>query len=162
MSNEQWKNSEDIIEMLEALFDYHKFDVLKRVNELQLFYVECCKEHLYLLPQKEFKIALDYAINYLNKGVSADEVSEQNWYTEAAVFGMDYDEEMEQKSIYENISKKLNFSLTDSKKHAVTLAYFIDWVSLYSTSFNGQIPYQYSEFLNKEILRRIIREPFKE
>ena len=162
MNNEQWKNSEDVIEMLEALFDYHKFDVLKRVNELQLFYVECCKEQLYLLPQKEFKIALDYAMNYLNKEVTSAEISEQNWYTEAAVFGMDYDEEMEHRSIYENISKKLNLSLDDSKKYAVTLGYFIDWVSLYATSFNGQIPYQYSELLNKEILQRIIRDPFKE
>ena len=162
MNNEQWENSEDVVEMLEALFDYHKFDVLKRVNELQLFYVECCKEHLHLLPQKEFKIALDYAMNYLNKEVSANEISKQNWYTEAAVFGMDYDEEMEHKIIYENISKKLKISLGDSKKHAVSLGYFIDWASLYSTSFNGQIPYQYSKFLNEKILRRIIRDPFKE
>ena len=162
MNNEQWNNSEDVIEMLEALFDYHKFDVLKRVNELQLFYVECCKEYIYLLPQKEFKIALDYAMKYLSKEVSSSEISEQNWYTEAAVFGMDYDEEMEQRSIYENIAEKLNLSVDDSKKYAVTLGYFIDWTSLYATSWNGKIPYQYSEFLNEEILRKIIKEPFKE
>ena len=162
MDNEQWENSEDAVEMLEALFDYHKLDVLKLVNELQLFYVECCKKHLHLLPQKEFKIALDYAMNYLNKEVSVNEINEQNWYTEAAVFGMDYDDKMQHKSIYGNISKELNISLSDSKKYAVNLGYFIDWVSLYATSFNGQIPYRYSELLNEEILKRIIRNPFKQ
>jgi len=161
MNNEQWKKSEDAIEMLEALFDHHKFDVLKCVNELQLFYVECCKQYLHLLPQKEFKIALDYAIKYLSKEVSFNEISEQNWHTEAAVFRMDYDEEMEQKSIYENISKQLNVSLSDSKKYAVSLGYFIDWASLYATSFNGKIPYQHSEFLNEDILRGLIIAPFK-
>ncbi len=162
MNNKQWKECDNSIDMLEALFDYYEFDILKKVYDLQLFYVECCKSHLDVLPQKEFKIALDYAMQFVRNEISSEEINNQNWYTEAVVFGMDYDEEMEYKSIYISISEKLDLSLNDSKAYAVSLGYFIDWVSLYATSFNGKIPYQYSKFLNEDILRKIIKSPFKE
>ncbi len=50
MNNKQWKSSENVIEMLEALLDYKDFNILKRVNNLQVFYIQCCKDHLHLLP----------------------------------------------------------------------------------------------------------------
>lgn len=102
-------------------------------------------------------------MKFINKEVSSNEISDQNWYTEAAVFGMDYEENSkDNEGIYKEISKKRNLSLEDSRKHAIELGYFIDWTSLYATSFNGQIPYNYSKFLNENLLRKNIIDPFKE
>ena len=161
MNNHEWNSSDNAVDMLISLRSYDEQAFKGHVKELQFFYVECCKAQLYLLPQVEFIKGLELAEAYVNKKVSEKEVSAQNWYTEAAVFGMDYDVDTEKNDgIYKGISKKLKLSFGDSKRYAVHLGYFIDWCTLYAQSFNGHIPEKYSEFLVADILKKHISKPF--
>ncbi|AJQ92890.1 hypothetical protein [Gynuella sunshinyii] len=50
--------------------------------------------------------------------------------------------------IYRNV-----WGLDQARSYAVELGYFIDWASIYATSFNGKIPKKDSEFLDADLLR---------
>lgn len=161
MNNLEWNSCKNALAMLNALreSDEQKFDSFTK--ELQLFYIDCCRAYIGLLPQEYFKIALDTAKSYINGEVSDEQVSHQNWYTESAVFGMVYDEPpFEYRAIYENIAQHLELNFDEARDYAIKLGYFIDWASLYAQSFNGRIPKQYEEFLIPEMLRKYIPKPF--
>ncbi|MDM3870146.1 hypothetical protein QSV34_02125 [Porticoccus sp. W117] len=161
MDNTEWNSTKDVILMLTELKNHNEERFNGYVKDLQLFYIDCCEQKLDLLPQESFKIALRTAESFINGGVTNEQVSHQNWYTEADVFGMDYDEPpFDNREIYENISQKLGLTFDDARDYAVRLGYFIDWSSLYAQSFNGRIPKQHSEFLDSEILKKYIVEPF--
>lgn len=161
MNNQDWNQSNDALAMLIALKNYDEQTFNDYVNELQRFYIDCCNQKLFLLPQVDFRTALSTAEDFLNKSVSNEQVSHQNWYTEAAVFGMDYDEPpYEHAEFYENIAKILNLSFKDARHYAIDLGYFIDWASLYAQSFNGRIPQQHYQFLRADLLRKHLPSPF--
>lgn len=161
MNNQDWELSNDALAMLIALKDYDEQVFSGYINELQRFYIDCCKKKLFLLPQIDFRTALTTAEDFINKLVSSEQVSNQNWYTEAAVFGMDYDEPpFEHIAIYENIAKTLDMSVEDARNFAIGLGYFIDWASLYAQSFSGRIPQQHKKFLSADLLRKHLPSPF--
>ena len=130
--------------------------------ELQLFFIDCCRLYLYLLPHEEFRVALDLAEDYASDQISLDKVREYNWYTESAVFSMDYDIDTEKNlAIYENIQEKLSLqNILDARAFAISLGYFVDWTSMYLSDFAGKTNDKYERFLDADLLRRRIREPF--
>ncbi|MEP0177852.1 MAG: hypothetical protein ABJH28_10895 [Paraglaciecola sp.] len=159
MNNQEWKVSKKAAEMLSALNEEHK---CKFKVELQLFFIDCCKSKLYLLPHDEFKIALDLADKFASGSVSLEKVREYNWYTESAVFSMDYDTDTEKNlKIYNKIKDELGLpNILDARAFAISLGYFIDWSSLYLSDFDGKTPNNYEQFLEAELLRKRIDAPF--
>lgn len=159
MNNQQWNNSESAADMLSALNDALKEECK---TELQLFFIDCCKRYLHLLPHKEFRTALELAEQFSSGLISKQQVSEYNWYTEAAVFSMDYDTDTQKNmEIYKNIEEKLSLpNILDARSFAVSLGYFIDWTSLYLSDFDGKTNNDYARFWDAALLRKRIHEPF--
>jgi hypothetical protein len=159
MNNQQWSNSESAVEMLSALTDEekHKFKI-----ELQLYFIDCCKYYLHLLPHKEFRVALELAEQFSSGLITAEKVRDYNWYTESAVFSMDYDTDTNRNmEIYTNIEEKLSLpNILDARAFAVSLGYFIDWTSLYLSDFDGKTNNEHEQFWDANMLRKRIHEPF--
>jgi hypothetical protein len=120
MNNQQWSSSDSAVEMLSALNDEQrqKFKV-----ELQLFFIDCCRAYLHLLPHSEFRVALELAENYSSDLIPVEKVREYNWYTESAVFSMDYDTDTDKNlDIYKNIEEKLSLpNILDARAFAISL-----------------------------------------
>ena len=159
MNNKQWSNSESAVEMLSALNDElrNKFKI-----ELQLYFINCCKHYLHLLPHEEFLVALELAEQFSSGLISVEKVRDYNWHTESAVFSMDYDTDTDRNmKIYTNIEEKLNFpNILDARSFAILLGYFIDWTSLYLSDFNGKTNNNYERFWDANMLRKRIHKPF--
>ena len=104
MNNSQWSNSQSATKMLAGLSDQSR---KKHKVELQLFFIDCCNSYLHLLPHKEFREALNLAEKYAADLIPVEKVREYNWYTESAVFSMDYDTDTDKNlGIYENIENE--------------------------------------------------------
>jgi len=159
MNNQQWSNSESAVEMLSALTDElkQKFKI-----ELQLYFIDCCKHYLHLLPHEEFRVALDLAEQFSSGLIPVEKVRDYNWYTESAVFSMDYDiDTAKSMEIYTNIQDKLSlFNILDARAFAISLGYFIDWTSLYLSDFDGKTNNEYKQFWDPNMLRKRIEKPF--
>jgi len=161
MSADTWLSSNNALEMLESYKAYDEKCFLNTVNQLQVYYILCCKKQLSLLPQREFQEGLESAEKFVRNEISKEELNRQNWKTEGAVFGMDYDTSSEiNDSIYKNIAISKEITEEEAKNFAVSYGYFIDWTMLYACSFNGRIPYKYELFLDADILRESIKCPF--
>jgi len=157
MKFEDWSTSKDAVEMLRYLKAESEVRYLKNTKILQLYYIKCCRERLFLLKSKEFKRGLDIAEDYVFNRATLKQVYDQNWATEGAVFGIEYNtypnenlESLFKIRLYQNLDHEA------AHRYAINLGYFIDWVMLYATDFNGEIPEGYQEFLSADILRTSI------
>ncbi len=160
MTNEDWNRSDNPIEMLEALKSYSAPDFIGRIKLLQTFYIECCRKYLSLWPDSDFIAALDFAENHSSEH-NKEELKKHDYNVEGSIFALQYNPETEtSQKIINHICKLTNLSKDESFDYAVSFGYFVDWVLLYRGSWNGKIPVEYAHFLDANILRKHIKQPF--
>ena len=160
MTNEEWNKSDDAITMLQALKLNSADNFMKISHELHAYYVECCREHLYLWPEPDFSAALSFTTNYSLENYT-DKIREHDYRVEGSIFGLQYNPDTkESQGIINRVSELVYLSKEESFEYAVNFGYFVDWVLLYIESWNGRIPIKYAKYLNSEILKRHIEQPF--
>lgn len=161
MTNEEWKNSNDAVEMLESLKGIADGYLIENTALIHSFYIGCCRDHLHIWPDKNFVEALIFLEKYRLDETRREELHKHDYHVESSIFRLQYSPETEEsKAIIERVVKITNLSEKEALAYAVSFGYFVNWALLYAGSWKGEIPYKYRSFLSPELLKNSIYPKF--
>jgi hypothetical protein len=194
MTEEEWQCSDDAGAMLDYLWQQQ--GVLPHWTELRFggevrqddaseessaeidrtlhrFYLASCRGIWKLMPQRESRRGVEMAEQWLAGKVSAEELSDYNYYVEGAAFCIDYNTAPEDIAGWVGEIRALSGPELTSMLHPPKIAdeielrellkraaYFADYAMIYpSLSPKGPPPASYRPFLSATILRRHVSYP---
>ena len=145
-----WKSSDDKSEIERKL---HKY------------YLACARRLFPLLSQPESREGIALGEKYLAGSASLDELREYDWYSEGAVFAIEYDKGAEDvANMISDVRSMPRVELVallngfdrafenDSKRILYMAAYFANFAMIYPFMRNrGTISQQYTPFLNADL-----------
>ncbi|UTW56052.1 hypothetical protein [Kordiimonas sp. SCSIO 12610] len=167
MTNEEWELSQNAAEMLLALKSQQSQFFKNQAISLHYYFLECSNKIAYLTPQKDLRNAIQAGYDWLNGIITDGELKRYEWYAEAEVFMIEFDDDPENKADVEKLIKsiaelqELNYAQAKNILHRA--AYFIDAAMGYAFFWKGRLPkllINRPEFLDADLLRKHIKPSF--
>jgi hypothetical protein len=175
MTEAEWLNCNDALAMIEELRRVQADDVARLEWQLHRYYLACGRAIWPLLPQEASRRGIIYGERYLTGAVSAEKLSEVEYFVEAAAFKIDYHcadawamqrwiadvEAIPRAQLRAMLHPPTVAGRINPRALLLRAAYFADHAMIYPLiSPKGPPPEEYAIFLSPDLLRTMVDNPF--